>query len=110
MQQSPKRRDGILSVLGKGFSGYEWYDEGNHHGAKGCPGVMEAVEQTFRRFQLVAPLILQAHPTALATCDQEKVWLRTLVCGPDLLVAVTGDERLSARLITRYRTLRTGRR
>lgn len=169
-----------LGAGARGFSGYEWYDEGNHHGAKGYPGVMEAVGQTFRRFQLVAPLILQAHPTTLATCDQQMVWLKTLVCGPDLLlvavnddyeslptdvqvrpkqqveirlpnipwlkpaqalqvddgsftklelaslpdgtrlvlptlkvgqvIVVTGDERLSARLIARYRTLRTGRR
>jgi hypothetical protein len=169
-----------LGAGARGFSGYEWYDEGNHHGAKGYPGVMEAVGQTFRRFQLVAPLILQAHPTTLATCDREKVWLKTLVCGPDLLlvavnddyeslpadvqvraqqqveirlpnipwlkptqalqvddgsftklelaslsdgtrlalptlkvgqvIVVTGDERLSARLLARYRTLRTGRR
>ena len=169
-----------LGAGARGFSGYEWYDEGNHHGAKGYPGVLEAVGQTFRRFQLVAPLILQAHPAMLATCDQQAVWLKTLVCGSDLLlvavnddyeslptdvqvrpkqqveirlpnipwlkptqalqvddgsftklelaslpdgtrlvlptlkvgqvIVVTGDERLSARLIARYRTLRTGRR
>ena len=82
-----------LGAGARGFSGYEWYTESNHHGAREYPDVMEAVGQAFRRFQLVAPLILQAHPTNIATCDDEKVWLKTLVCGPNavLLVAVNDD-------------------
>ena len=76
----------------RGFSGYEWYDWQDHHGAKNYPGVMDAVGQTFRRFQLVAPLILQAHPITLATCGKEAVWLKTLVCGKDLLLVVVNED------------------
>lgn len=93
---APEVRIQFLYGLGsgaRGFSGYEWYDEGNHHGAKGYPDVLQAIGQTYRSFELVAPLILQAHPTNLATCDDRDVWLKTLVCGADavLMVAVNDN-------------------
>ena len=82
-----------LGAGARGFSGYEWYTESNHHGAREYPEVMAAVGEAYRRFQMVAPLILQAHPTAIAACDDPTIWLKTLVCGPDalLLVAVNDD-------------------
>jgi hypothetical protein len=40
--------------------------------------------------------------------DGTRLVLPTLKVGQ--VIVVTGDERLSARLIARYRTLRTGRR
>ena len=94
-----------LGAGARGFSGYEHYTEGNHHGAENYPSVMDAVGQTFRRFQLVAPLILQAHPGGgTAACAENKVWVRTLVCGADalLLVAVNDDyESLPADFVIR---------
>ena len=93
-----------LGAGARGFCGYEWYNEGNHHGARGYGDVMDAVGQVFRRFQLVAPLVLQAHPTAIATCADERVWVRTLVCGAEalLLVAVNDDyESLPADFVIR---------
>jgi len=82
-----------LGAGARGFSGYEYYTEANHHGAREYPEIMNAIGETFRRFQLVAPLILQAHPTDIATCGDENVWLKTLVCGRDalLLVVVSND-------------------
>ncbi len=82
-----------LGAGARGFSGYEYYTEANHHGAREYPEIMEAVGQIYRRFQLVAPLILQAHPADIASCDDEKVWLKTLVCGKQgLLLVVVNDD------------------
>jgi hypothetical protein len=54
---------------------------------------MAAIGGTFRRFKLLEPLILQAHPAVLATTDKEKVWTRTLVCGLDAaLVVMVNDD------------------
>ena len=82
-----------LGAGARGFSGYEYYTEGNHHGAKEYPEVMAAVGQTFRRFGLISPLILAAHPTDIATCENEKIWVKTLVCGQEaLLLVVVNDD------------------
>ncbi|MCK4325042.1 MAG: hypothetical protein KAW89_10960 [Armatimonadetes bacterium] len=82
-----------LGTGARGFSGYEYYTEANHHGAREYPEVMEGVGQIFRRFQVVAPLILQAHPADFATCEDEKVWLKTLACGKQgLLLVVVNDD------------------
>lgn len=76
----------------RGFSCYEWYDWADHHGARNYPKVMEAVGKISRRFHLVAPLILQAQPTRIARCDNEQVWLRTLVCGENVLLVLVNDD------------------
>jgi hypothetical protein len=79
----------------RGFSGYEWYDEGNHHGARQYPEVLDAIGQAYRRLELVSPLVVQAHPMELAAAEGEDVWVRTLVCGQDalLLVVVNADHQ-----------------
>ena len=81
----------------RGFSGWEWFDEVGKgtvfHGAPNFPDVLNAVGNVFRRFDLLAPLILKAHPAEVAPCDAEDVWVKTLVCGTDalLLVLVNDD-------------------
>jgi hypothetical protein len=86
-----------LGAGARGFSGWEWFDEksdfADFHGAPNYPDVLDAVGQVYRRFALVSPLILQAHPTALATCSDKQVWVKTLVCGGDaLLLVVVNDD------------------
>jgi hypothetical protein len=46
----------------------------------------------YRAIDVVAPLVALAHPTSLATCADEKVWLRTLLAGPDAALIVCGNE------------------
>lgn len=96
-----------LGAGARGFSGWEWFDERagwcTFHGAPNYPDVLDAVGQTFRRFRLVAPLILKAHPTTLAASPDDEVWVRTLVCGGEalLLVAVNDDyESLPERFVS----------
>lgn len=86
-----------LGAGARGFSGWEWFDENSDfaffHGASTYPDVMHAISETFSRFKLLEPLILQAHPAEIATCDNPKVWVRTLVCGMDaLLVVLVNDD------------------
>ncbi|MBU0611119.1 MAG: hypothetical protein KKI08_24785 [Armatimonadetes bacterium] len=86
-----------LGAGARGFSGWEWFDEKSNfavfHGAPNYPDVMHALTETFARFKLLEPLILQAHPAEIATCDNPKVWVRTLVCGLDaLLVVLVNDD------------------
>jgi len=102
-RRPPFAREVIIQYLyalgagARGFSGWEWFDEksdfADFYGAPNYADVLDAVGQVYRRFALVSPLILQAHPTALATCTDEQVWVKTLICGGDaLLLVVVNDD------------------
>ena len=73
---------------------------------------MDAVGQTFRRFQLVAPLNLQVDDGNFSKLELVRAPDETRLTLPGLnvgqVILVTGDERLAARLITRYRSLGVG--
>lgn len=102
-RRAPFGREVIIQYLyalgagARGFSGWEWFDEDSdfarYYGAPNFPDVLDALGQTYRRFKLLQPLILKAHPAPIAACGDAKVWLQTLVCGLDalLLVAVNDD-------------------
>ena len=86
-----------LGAGARGFSGWEWFDEKadwcHFYGAPNFPDVLNTVGDVFRRFELLAPLILKAHPTEIASCSAEDVWVKTLVCGTDaLLLVVVNDD------------------
>ncbi len=86
-----------LGAGARGFSGWEWFDEKSDfavfHGAPNYPDVMHALTETFARFKLLEPLILQAHPAEIATCANPKVWIKTLVCGLDaVLIVLVNDD------------------
>lgn len=81
-----------LGAGARGFLGWEAFNEESDsthfYGAPNFPDVMNALSQTFQRFKLLEPLILQAHPTDLARCDNPRVWTRTLICGLQALLIV----------------------
>lgn len=113
-RRPPFEREVIIQYLyalgagARGFSGWEWFDEKgptiHFYGAPNYPDVLQAVGETFRRFKLVQPLILQAHPAQIAKCDRQDVWVRSLVCGSEamLLVVVNDDyEQLAKDFVVR---------
>jgi len=101
-RRAPFAREVIIQYLyglgsgARGFSGWEWFDEKadwcHFHGAPNFPDVLNAVGETYRRFKLLQPLILKAHPTDLATCETEKVLVKTLICGGDAAIIVVVNE------------------
>lgn len=76
------------------------------HGSNEYPEVWNEIGETYRALEHVAPLLALAHPTRLATSENEKIWVRTLICGPDaLLLVVVNDDYSSERLNFRHRSL-----
>ena len=63
------------------------------HGSREYPDVWHAIGRTYREVEHVAPLLAQAHPTKLATADRDKVYVSTLLAGPDALLLVCVNER-----------------
>jgi len=101
-RRAPFGREVIIQYLyalgagARGFSGWEWFDEksdfADFYGAPNFPDVLNALGETYRRFKFLQPLILKAHPTDIATCADERVWVKTLVCGEDALLLVVVNE------------------
>jgi len=74
------------------------------HGTRDYPDLWREMGRCYRAFDAVAPLVALAHPTALATCSDQKVWLRTLIAGEDaLLIVAANDDYDEEKLAFRYR-------
>jgi len=75
-------------------------------GSTDWPELWNAIGRVYRELDQVAPLLSLAHPTKLATSDQEKLWLRTLLCGEDAaLIVWVNDNYEQNRLGVRYQPL-----
>jgi hypothetical protein len=61
-------------------------------GTNDTPDLWREIGRCYREIGAVAPLVALAHPTKLATCDDEKVWLRTLVAGEEALLVVCAND------------------
>lgn len=67
------------------------------------PEVWNEIGQVYRELDLVAPVLALAHPTGLATSDDPKLWLRTLLCGEDsALIVYVNDTYEQKRMSVRY--------
>lgn len=62
------------------------------HGSGEYPDVWHAIGQVYRELDRVAPLLAQAHPTKLATSGTERLYLSTLLAGPEALLVVCINE------------------
>jgi hypothetical protein len=76
-------------------------------GTEDLPELWSEIGEVYHSLELVAPLIALAHPARLATSNQEMLWLRTLICGPDALLLVAVNDNYSVeRLIFRHKPLK----
>jgi len=89
----------IYYALGAGARGLYDYihctEKAADHTSRGVneyPDLWREIGRCYREIDTVAPLLALAHPTKLATCEDEKVWLRTLVCGADAVLVVCGND------------------
>lgn len=62
------------------------------HGSGEYPDVWQAIGQVYRELDRVAPLLAQAHPTKLAGSPDPKLYLSTLLAGPEALLLVCLNE------------------
>ncbi|MBM3500133.1 MAG: hypothetical protein FJX74_15865 [Armatimonadetes bacterium] len=70
----------------------EKWNEGVAHGTRDYPDLWREMGRCYRAIDAVAPLVALAHPTSLATSSDEKVWVRTLLTGPEAALIVCCNE------------------
>lgn len=66
---------------------------GVRRGSQEYPALWESIGQTYRELERVAPLLARAHPTRLATVNQPRVTVSTLLAGADALLLVVTNEQ-----------------
>ncbi|MGQ9732571.1 MAG: hypothetical protein ACUVX8_15020 [Candidatus Zipacnadales bacterium] len=101
----------IYYALGAGARGLynyihctEKWKQGLAHGTKDYPDLWREIGRCYREIDVIAPLVALAHPMQLATCADEKVWLHTLIAGPEALLIVCANEDYDEeRLVFRSR-------
>lgn len=75
-------------------------------GSTDWPELWNEIGVVYRELERVSPLLAVAHPTALATCPERKLWLRTLLCGDGAALLVwVNDAYRQDRLGVRYTPL-----
>jgi len=83
----------------------EKWKEGVSHGTRDYADLWREMGRCYRTFDAVSPLLALAHPTTLATCSDERIWLRTLIAGEDaLLIVAANDDYDQQKTAFRYRT------
>lgn len=70
----------------------ERWKDGVAHGTSDYPDLWREIGRCYRTIDTIAPLLALAHPTALGACSDDRVWLRTLIAGPEAALIVCCNE------------------